>query len=139
MAKHILKLEYDYDFILVGISCHLKDYRLSWAINKQLNIELVKSEKELEIFDRKEGKTERFSMLEYQDPETETQYILIANRCAEGYLVPEYRQADYFLIVREGFHLNEDELTERIREIDFVLTAFTVNIEGLKSKQNLLF
>ena len=128
MAKHVLKLEDDYDFILVGISCHLKDYRLGWALNKQLDIELIKREKDLEIFDRKEGKVERFAMSEYIDEETETIYSLVANRCADGYLVPEHRQADYFLIIREGFHLDEEELASCIKGIDFVLTAFTVNI-----------
>ncbi|MCB0381697.1 MAG: IPExxxVDY family protein, partial [Flavobacteriales bacterium] len=43
MSKIILSLEEDYDFALLGISCHTKDYRLCWELNKVLNFDLVRS------------------------------------------------------------------------------------------------
>ena len=33
--KYTLLEEYDYDFTLIGISCHAKDYRICWSINQR--------------------------------------------------------------------------------------------------------
>ena len=139
MAKHVLKLDFDYDFALIGISCHLKDYRLSWAINKILGIDLQKGDQDLEIYDKKNGKREYFAISEFFDEDEEAMYYLISNRCPDGYLVPEHREADFFLMIRDGSHTDAEQIADRIRSIDFVLTCFTVNIDRLKSKENLLF
>lgn len=139
MAKHVLKLELDYDFLLIGISCHLKDYRLCWALNKALGINLNKANKRVEIYNKKAGQHERFTMFDYLEEESEIVYNLISNRSADGYLLPEYKEADYFLQIKEAPHTDADDVAKRIRSIDFVLTAFTVNIDRLKSKENLMF
>ena len=52
MKKHLLEIEYDYDFVLIGISSHEKDYRVCWALNNKLGLELVKTEP-FEIKDKK--------------------------------------------------------------------------------------
>jgi len=44
MAKLTLEVEEDYDFELVGICSHAKDYRLSWEINNVLEFDLEKGE-----------------------------------------------------------------------------------------------
>jgi hypothetical protein len=43
--KHLLVEEYEYDFSLLGICCHEKDYRLCWAVNSTLDLNLTKSGK----------------------------------------------------------------------------------------------
>ena len=44
--KKIHKLAFDFesDFKLIGIASHENDYRLSWAINKSLNIDFIKAD-----------------------------------------------------------------------------------------------
>ena len=46
MAKLVLdwKDEQEDSFTLIGISCHQKDYRLCWELNKILELELQKEE-----------------------------------------------------------------------------------------------
>ena len=39
-----LSFEYDYDFQLIGLYCHVKDYRLAWALNKRFEFDFVKQE-----------------------------------------------------------------------------------------------
>ena len=34
MKKQLLQFEIELDFALIGISCHLKDYRFVWFLNK---------------------------------------------------------------------------------------------------------
>ena len=47
--KHLLEEEYEYDFKLLGICCHEKDYRLCWAVNSTLDLNLSKSNKGIEL------------------------------------------------------------------------------------------
>lgn len=42
MSKFQLQIDYDFDFRLIGISCHARDYRLCWALNNHLEIQLEK-------------------------------------------------------------------------------------------------
>jgi len=42
LGKHTLKIEYDFDFVLIGISSHEKDYRICWALNNVLGLDLTK-------------------------------------------------------------------------------------------------
>ena len=43
MAKQLLRIELDTSFYLFGVSCHLKDFRFAWTINKSLSIDFKKS------------------------------------------------------------------------------------------------
>ena len=36
--KYYLDDTYEYDFLLLGISCHERDYRVSWALNQKLTL-----------------------------------------------------------------------------------------------------
>ena len=48
--KYYLEDAYEYDFLLIGISCHEKDYRLSWALNQNLSLQLIKEKEDIEVF-----------------------------------------------------------------------------------------
>ena len=60
MGKQLLRIDLDVSFYLFGISCHLKDYRFAWTINKSLNVDFVKTKPFL-----KDAELE-FSQYEYQ-------------------------------------------------------------------------
>ena len=139
MTKYQLEVDYDYDFILIGISCHVKDYRMCWGLNQKFGFALEKLEEDIEIRHRG-GKASSFhSVYSYYNEENHTEYNLVLNKSTSGALVPEQKLADYFMIVRNNFDDSIDELISRIRAIDFVQHAFEVDVESLKSKQNLLF
>ncbi|GAB4132915.1 MAG: hypothetical protein Fur0041_04660 [Bacteroidia bacterium] len=139
MVKLKLEIEYDYDFILIGISCHEKPYRLAWAVNNELGITLERSEL-LSISLKKNEAPSGFVNFNFEHPDHEVSYTLVQNRSETGMLIPELSQADYFLIARGPFGTSEqDEILRRMKAVSFVLTAFAVDPEQLKSKQNLLF
>jgi len=137
--KFKLEIEYDYDFVLIGICSHEKDYRICWALNNKLGFDLKKTE-ELEIKEKKLAEPSLFSMYAYENAEQYTAYYVIANRSQNGLLVPEQKQVDYFLVVK-GTMTDEqvDELVKQLRETSLVLTAYEIDPNQLKSKQNLLF
>lgn len=139
MAKKTLKVIYDYSFLLIGIVSNIKDYRFTWALNNKLSIELSKGE-DLELVLSGSTEASWFSRYKYKIPGTETVYFLISNKGNSGYLIPEQRQIDYFLLVEEfQGRVNKESLLKDISNIDFVQSAFIMEANKLKSKENLLF
>lgn len=139
MNKFKLTIEYDYDFTLIGISCHEKDYRLAWALNNKLQTELQKSN-DLKIEFKKNNVSNSFTFYEYIDEDLYREYYLIGNRGSGALLIPEQKQVDYFLMVKGNFNASDKtNLLKQLKDINIVLAAYDVNINSLDSKQNLLF
>lgn len=137
MSKHLLLDDFDYDFFVIGITCHAKDYRLCWAINKLLNINLEK-DTDIELTSKK-GKTSKHSCYYYLDDFTEKEYRLISNKSESNLLVKEQKQADFYLLLYENDNETVKEILSELRTINIILMCFEVNITTLKSKENLLF
>ena len=137
MAKLTLEVEEDYDFELVGICSHVKDYRLSWEINKALEFDLEKDDNyEINV----KGDRQSYSFFSFIDDENLVEFYLINNRCSNGILIPEEKKSDYFLMIRgvlRGGH--KEELIQKISNIKNVLTTYEIEVDQLKSKSNLLF
>jgi len=123
-----------FDFTVIGISCHLKDYQLCWNINKHLGFNFVKSQHYLEISVKKT--ISKHSFYTFASDENSIAYWLIKNR-TEGLMIPEQPNADYFLKI-EG-ETNNTKLLEQLKNTDGVLTAFVIDINTLKSKENFIF
>lgn len=134
-----LKFEIDFDFILIAITTSLKDYRICYLVNKCLNFNFVRGD-DLEL-DIGPGKSEvLFSMFNYSWETTETDFIFIANKGSEGYLVPEMREADYFMIIKN--YIDESDLENIIsalNKITEVVAAVKIEPKKIKSRENLLF
>lgn len=161
MGKHTLEIEYDYDFVLIGISSHEKDYRFCWALNNKLKFELSKKES-LEIKGKKQNTPSYFSFFTFDDQNQYKEYSVLANfsesksliltentlfgtpekskQSENEFLIPEHKQMNYFLVIRG--ELEDEQVAElilQIKEIDIVLTAIRIDPKTLKSKQNLIF
>ncbi len=162
MAKHILKLADDFDFVLIGISSHEKEYRICWALNNKFNFEFKKIDS-LEIKGKKQDTPSFFSLFNYENQEEFLEYFVLANlsesKSVEAkkytlfrengkespsseneFLIPEYKQMNYFFVIKGEVDADEvKETIRKIKEIDLVLTAVSIDVESLKSKQNLIF
>jgi hypothetical protein len=137
MSKMVLTIEEDYDFSLIGISCHTKDYRLCWELNKALDTDLIRTT-DFEI--SKKSETISFSFYEYIDEANYLEYFLISNRAKNGFLIPEQKKVDFFLMVRGNISESlTKEIIGKINSLSLVLTSFNIDPNQLKSKQNLLF
>jgi len=140
MAKIALKLEDDgqCDFILIGIVCQNKDYRLCYELNNKLQIDLTK-QKDYEIFSSKRMQTLKFSFYQYKNGDGDA-YHIFSNKGSNGLLVPEQNQVDYFLMIIENFkRIDTGHLTNTLKEIPIVLGVYKMEVPKLKSKENFLF
>jgi len=138
--KYLLEEDYEFDFNLLGICCHEKDYRLCWAINSTLNLNLSKASEDIELIFNKESKPDaNFSIYSYHNKFNSEEYYLISNKCQRTWLVPEKSHFDFFLMVKSDEKKSYNFYLNKLRSIPFILTANHVVVEQLKSKENLIF
>lgn len=123
-----------YDFKLIAISCHLKDYKLCWKLNLKLGVELNKAEKDIEIKTKQNSSLHAYFV--YDNIDDYCTYYLIKNR-SESFLIPEQANADYFLKL-EG-EIDELFVMKKLNEVPEILTTYSIDINTLKSKENLIF
>lgn len=139
MAKFILEDEAYYDFKLLGISSHVKNYRLCWTVNKALGLDLMKMDEEIIVRPLRSDRPISFSVYYCFDEETEVEFELISNRHEEGFLIPEMKSADYFLKISDWHADPMSELIQKLRKESLVNMAFEVDLDTLRSKQNLVY
>jgi|GEM_PF-95168 len=165
VRKH-LSIDFDVgaelDFVLIGISCPLRDYRLCHFISKRTGIAFVRGkedytdhkghakekgrdEMDFHIVFGKDGQKNpvkyRFPVYRYCEADFEAEYYLIGNRSIEGgLLLAELPHFDQFLMIRH--YIAPDDLRallHNIRSIPEVLLAKELDPQMLKSKENLIF
>jgi hypothetical protein len=81
-----------------------------------------------------------FSFYEYTDEDNfNTQYI-IANNGTSGVLLPEYKTLDYFWMIK-GYSpaLMMRELLSKLNKVEAIIACLAIDVDTLKSKQNLIF
>lgn len=139
MNKTTLKFELDLDFVLVAITTQLKDYMFCFKLNKQLGVNFCKID-DLELSFSTTDDPSYFSRYFYLLHESETELYIISNKGSEGFLIPEMKKVDFFLLIRN--YIDEDDLKmliNGINKIQDVLVAAEVDPKKLKSKENLIF
>ncbi|QBZ97001.1 IPExxxVDY family protein [Flavobacterium sangjuense] len=161
MAVHKLHLEEfdEIDYQLIAIHSTLEDYRLAYYINQNLPINLKKGNCNIQI-SNKEGETQ-FTRFVFEDSK-DISWNLVQNQndvfvpsqnsnqglFAESnnkfstkiYLIPEFKKVDYFLKIENGeVKIDVAKITNSIKKIDRVSTVYAVEVEKIKSKNNLIF
>jgi len=139
LNRKFLKFEIDLDFVLIAVTTSLKDYRVCYLINKALNFNFIKIQ-DLEVDINNDLIPVLFSIYHYSWETTETDFYFIANKGSDGYLVPEMRKADYFLLIKNYIDENDlDILISAINKIPEIVTAVKIDPKKVKSRENLLF
>lgn len=136
---HKLTVHESGTYRLLGISSHENDYRLSWAINRQLGLDFRKTES-LPVFNKTEDNPEQleFSIFQYITPDGVLKMNLISNRCPNGFLIREMKNIDYFLqVFGDDTKSFIDTISKNLKSIDIVSTVFEVPRNKLNSKWNL--
>lgn len=155
MAVHrILDDLYQPTFSLIAIHSYLEDYHLAYFLNQTLKSQLKKASYTID-FDNEIS----YNVFEWDDVYQDTLWNLITNTAtaqvpamqienlfdgeestATHYLIPELKNVDYFLKIDNGAVFTELENTVKaIHEIPKITTAYAVQADKLKSKNNLIF
>ena len=122
---HKLNLEYERDYMLVGIASHENDYRLSWALNKALNFKFAKTD-DLIINHPKHKIDINYSMYCFND-DSYLNYYLISNKSEKGFLLPTMKNIDFVLKISGDTDIDLlNELLMKLKQIDIIITAFHI-------------
>lgn len=159
MAVHKLHIDEfgEIDYQLVAIHTSLEDYRLAYYINQRLSVLLNKSRDEIHIKNN-DGIT-YFGRYIFECPDTNANWNLIENQgeiihqnrdempnlfaasddiATKVYLLPEFKKVNYFLKI-ENVEQPTADIIAKINNIARISTVYEVDINNIKSKNNLIF
>ncbi len=138
---------------LIGINSALDNYNLVYKLNKQLNLNFVRSKKDIDLPREKAY----YSHFIAKNKSKEIIYDFFSNKfkkisspnklnkldlfntpfSKEVYLLEEYKEADYFLkSTDQKYH---QEIINYIRNIPQISIIYNVNSNEIKNKENLIF
>jgi hypothetical protein len=142
MVKNRLIVEYEYNFDLYGIISVARDYKLAWLINQALDLHLVKV-KDVEISFISKQKLVISNYL-YETEHTQLRLLKNKSEVKESdkmnYLIPELNRFDYFIMKTGALgDYSDSDLINRIQNIKEIQYIVNLDIEMLKSKENLIF
>ena len=161
MTAHKLLLDDDFseEFSLLAIHCSEEAYKIAYLLNQRAGLRLCRRETDLEFTSMNLNGT--FPLFEFNDEMQYTTYNLVANKCMTkikkgnkemglfsedtsetitSYLIPEQKQVDYFLKIFSDFEMIPlRKIVSDLNEIKQVISAYTLDVEELKSKNNLIF
>jgi len=150
----------DFDFLLFGISSNVNDLKMCWLLNRLFSIDFNR-EPDVEIQHTKLGLVSSFCNFQFEKKSMEREissfvnhgvaskyfdessviFQLIGNRHPSGNLIPEQPRIDYFLLLSgDGIQeLASNEVVIQLRGLEEIQAAFTIDVDSLKSKNNLIF
>ncbi len=164
MAGHKLLLELEEDlesYVLIAVHCSEADFKMAYMLNRVLNFKLQREPEDLLFF--YPDVTASYPLFLFDDINQDRRIHLIANssrtlvsssaqitgglfQASESptarltYLIPELKQADYLLkISSPKNNHSENVIVSRINEIAQVITAYVVDLQLVKSRNNLIF
>lgn len=156
MQVHALDLHdfYEEKYSLLGIHTTLEDYKLAYVLNHHLGVHFNKASFNLDFENEKSDAS--FSIYTYENSTHNSEWYLISNSekkenkvQEEGlllsteiknYLIPEKKKIDFFVKIVEDIPLKETQkLVNKIKSIDQIITAYTIDTNTLKSKDILIF
>ncbi len=140
MKKAKLQIEPTFDFELLGIVSPIREYRMAWLVNQELELNLVKADDlELEFLN-----SEKLEIAQYFLSLPHGFIQLLKNKALNSsqqlaYLIPELKNLDYFLLVQdETEQLDLSNFMEKLSRNPLVQSIVRIDISKLKSKENLL-
>lgn len=164
VTTYKLDLDFDLelDFVLIGISSSLREYRLCHFINKYTGLNFVfgkesnidhngniksKTQEDLDyhiITEKSKAKeeiTHHYQVYRYVCQNFDYEYYILSNKSLEnGVLIPEASKFDYFMIIKH--YIDEeylDMLLDNLKKVDEIMLVKEIDPTILKSKENLIF
>ena len=123
----------EFDFTVLAINSHTKAHKLCWNINSSMQLNF---EKKNDHNIKGDMWFSRYACITDEGIE----YDLLANRSKKGYLSPNLKSINYFLVVKNDCW-KQDRLgfMSKLKNIAEVLLAFELDINNLKYIDRFIF
>jgi len=139
-------------FSLIALHSSLEDYAMGYTLNQHLRSKFRRAKKDLDVNQRTS-----FPIFNWEDKQNDNYWTLISNQgifeeeseqlglfasepsFITQYLIPEFKEVDYFIKLEQEDDNLEKSAIKSILAIPGIVTAYAVDAENLKSKNNLIF
>ncbi len=119
--KGTISGNYENEFVIIGIACHLNDYRLVHFLNKTLSFNFTRYD-DLLIYQKNSEIPLGFPFYYFDDNESYTSFYFISNRNSDGIIINEWKQIDFLLIAFGSTNnIDLESIVKQIRKIPNVL------------------
>lgn len=142
MKTHRLHIEYDYSFELYGLVTSVKDYKLAWALNRLLGLDLAKQQ---DLCYDLAGK-DRLLISNFQQVTEHCEVRLFRNRALgsptlkKPFLLPDIKEYDFLLQITGAMQqLHPQEIIQKLLRVPLVQYVKQFDPLTLKFKENLIF
>lgn|SRR5690606_19069252 len=150
----LLDEDFEHAYTLIAIHASLEDYRVAYFMNSVLNLKLKRMDSQ-DVASYNASVT----AFEWFDEINQVFWGLLKNKTiveseisSSGlfgnndamrteYVVPEYSRADYLLKIddQQGEYSATEEVVRELKKITGIITTYTIDVQELKSKNNLIF
>jgi hypothetical protein len=132
-THYTLESTNEIDFSVLAINSHAKAYKLCWNINKTLELDFEKTDSQ-KISDK------LFFSRYHHITKEGYEYDILTNRSKEGYLMPEYKSVNYFLILNnQNQRRSTDLIIEKLKHTKEVLMVFEIDVTSSKYLERFIF
>lgn len=140
MKKNKLLIDYEYDFTLLAVLAEVREYKLAWHINQQLHIRLVKEDDIRFQFLNQQN----LIVSNYKFATEHTTFRLLKNKSVQdgssSCLLPELAQFDYLIMIQGvGDFFDNVDIVQALKQVPAIRYISNININQLKSRENLIF
>jgi len=131
--RFTLECAEEFDFAVLAINSHIKAYKLCWNINSSMQLNF---EKKNDHNIKEDLWFSRYTCI----LDDGIEYDLLVNRSKKGYLVPNQKSINYFLVVKNDcWEQDKQDFMSKLRNISDVLLAFELDTANLKHIDRFIF
>lgn len=145
---------YDDSFLLVALHSTLEDYAVAYGLNRVLKAKFKRNQTD---FDLSENRS--FPYYSWEDNLNYRYWVLVANHSTKKEqiannndlfqnestystpkLIPELKEVDYFLKIEDDDEtMDGEEIVRKLTGMPKIMASYEVDINKLKSRNNLIF
>jgi hypothetical protein len=139
MAEKKIKNELTSDYVLVGISSSLKEYKLCYHLNTLLACDFKKL-KDLIFEPTDRSRKIQFSVFKAGEEDDKNQFIVFTNKNLQDVLLPEISNFDYLVQILGKYEEESVKaLVEGIRQFPEVMMTAEIPLKKIRSKERLVY
>jgi len=132
-TRFTLECTEELDFAVLAINSHIKGYKLCWNINNSLQLNFEK------LNDHNIQEELWFARYTHICDDG-VEYNLLANRSKKGYLIPNQKSVNYFLVIKNDYwQQDKEEFISKLRKTKDILLVFELDTNLIKYIDRFIF
>lgn len=127
----------DEEYLMIGVSSSLKDYQLSYYLNKHFQT-FFKKMPDIPFYN-KNGEIGQFAFYHFYDENLRLDYYLFANKSSKAMAVSAYPHFEFFMLFKLSCcQVPVNEILKEMRRVPHINAALQIPLQKLKTFDELL-